>query len=152
MGRDRFDHKVDRRVDHNGDDLQRVEVITGVGRRRSWPSDFKARVVAESLEDGAVISDVARRHGLRPQQLFTWRNQMRSVPPTGRTKVACFASVVVAPAVPDRDGLAAKPAHDGGSDDRDLIEVVLDGTIIRVRVAVTSEALTAIVRALKATS
>jgi transposase len=152
MGRDRFDHKVDRRVDHKGDDLQRVEVITGVGRRRSWPPDFKARVVAESLEDGAVISDVARRHGLRPQQLFTWRNQMRSVPPTGRTKVACFASVVVAPVVPELDGLAATPAHDGGSYDRDLIEVVLDGTIIRVRAAVTAEVLTAIVRVLKATS
>ena len=152
MGRDRFDHKVDRRVDHKGDDLQRVEVITGVGRRRSWPPDFKARVVAESLEDGAVISAVARRHGLRPQQLFTWRNQMRSVPPTGRTKVACFASVVVAPVVPELNGLAATPAHESGSDDRDLIEVVLDGTIIRVRAAVTAEVLTAIVRALKATS
>lgn len=152
MGRDRFDHKVDRRVDHKGDDLQRVEVITGVGRRRIWPPDFKARVVAESLEDGAVISDVARRHGLRPQQLFTWRNQMRSEPPTGRTKVACFASVVVAPLVPERVGPAVAPARDSGSDDRDLIEVVLEGTIIRVRVAVTAEALTAIVRALKATS
>jgi transposase len=152
MGRDRFDHRVDRRVDHKGDDLQRVEVITGVGRRRNWPPDFKARVVAESLEGGAVISDVARRHGLRPQQLFTWRNQMRSVPPTGRTKVACFASVIVAPVVPERDRLAATPAHDSGSDDRDLIEVVVDGTIIRVRAAATAEVLVAILRALKATS
>jgi len=151
MGRDRFDHKVDRMVDHKSDDLQRVEVITGVGRRRSWPPAFKARVVAESLEDGAVISDVARRHGLRPQQLFTWRNQMRSVPPTGRTKVACFASVVVAPVAPERVGPAAKHAHDSGSDDRDLIEIAVKGTIIRVRVAVDAETLAAVLRAVKAT-
>jgi hypothetical protein len=43
-------------VDHKVDDLQRMEVITGVGRRRKWPDDFKAKVVAESLEPGVVIS------------------------------------------------------------------------------------------------
>ena len=46
-------------VDHKGDDLQRMEVITDVGRRRKWPDDFKAKVVAESLESGVVISQVA---------------------------------------------------------------------------------------------
>ncbi|WP_245310234.1 transposase [Bradyrhizobium jicamae] len=30
---------------------------------------------------GAVVSDVARRHGLTPQQVFTWRRQARQVPP-----------------------------------------------------------------------
>jgi transposase-like protein len=63
MRRDRFDHKVDRMVDHKVPDLQRVEVITGVGRRRSWPSEFKVGVVADSLEPDAVISEVAGRHG-----------------------------------------------------------------------------------------
>jgi transposase len=41
-----------------------------VGRCRRWPDDFKARVVAESLELGVVISLVACRHGLTPQRLF----------------------------------------------------------------------------------
>ena len=39
-------------------------------------------VVAESLEPGVVISAVARRHGLTPQQLFGWRHQMRSTLPS----------------------------------------------------------------------
>jgi hypothetical protein len=63
-------------------------VITGAGRRRSWPLDVKARIVMESLENGAVISEVARRHGIRPQQLFACRKQVREHVPT-----ASFAPV-----------------------------------------------------------
>ena len=132
-------------VDHKSEDLRRVEVITGVGRRRNWPDDFKAMVVAESLEPGVVISAVARRHGLTPQQLFGWRNQMRSTLPSARVEPASFASVVVAPAAPEPPG---KPGSCG--DDRGLIEIVLKGTVVRVRVAVTAETLTAILRAVKA--
>ena len=143
MGRDRFDHTVD----HKSDDLRRVEVITGAGRRRNWPDDFKAMVVAESLEPGVVISAVARRHGLKPQQLFGWRNQMRSTLPSVRVEPASFASVVVAPAAPEPPG---KPETCG--DDRGLIEIEVLGTIVRVRVAVTADTLTAILRAVRAAS
>ena len=129
MGRDRFDRKVDLTFDHKTDDLRRVEVVTGVGRRRNWPDDFKAKVVAESLEPGVVISQVARRHGLTPQQLFGWRNQMRTALPASDTEASSFASVVLAPTALE----ATKTAPD---DDRGLIEIVLKGTVVRVRVAV----------------
>lgn len=134
-------------VDHKSDDLRRIEVITGVGRRRNWPDDFKAMVVAESLEPGVVISQVARRHGLTPQQLFGWRNQMRSAPPTTRAEPASFASVVVAAATSTPP---AKPEPCG--DDRGLIEIVVKATVVRVRVAITAETLTAVLKAVKATS
>jgi transposase-like protein len=55
MGRDRFDRKVDLTFDAKPDTLERIEVITGACRRRSWPLDVKARIVMESLEDGAVM-------------------------------------------------------------------------------------------------
>ena len=74
-----FDHKVDRRFKTEASRGARVEVITGVERRRDWTDEEKLAIVAESCENGVVISDVARRHGLRPQQLFTWRNEFRSV-------------------------------------------------------------------------
>ena len=146
MGRDRFDRKVDLTFDHKTDDLRRVEVVTGVGRRRNWPDDFKAKVVAESLEPGVVISQVARRHGLTPQQLFGWRNQMRTALPPARTEAPSFASVVLAPAAPET---AIKPAAD---DDRGLIEIVIKGTVVRLRAAVTAETLMAVLRAVKAAS
>ena len=56
---------------------QRLEIFTGAGRRRAWTAEEKAAIVAESVEDGAVVSHVARRHGLTPQQLFAWRRQAR---------------------------------------------------------------------------
>ncbi len=52
---------------------RRLEVITGTGRRRWFSADDKARMIEETLVPGAVVSEVARRHGLAPQQLFTWR-------------------------------------------------------------------------------
>jgi len=39
MGRDRFNRKVDQTFDAKPDTLERIEVITGAGRRRSWPVD-----------------------------------------------------------------------------------------------------------------
>ena len=53
-------------------DVRRVEVITGIGGRRSWSRDDKARIIAESFRAGANVSAVARRYGLRPQQVYAW--------------------------------------------------------------------------------
>jgi transposase len=146
MRRDRFDHKVDRMVDHKEPDLQRVEVITGVGRRRRWSDDFKAQVVAESLEPDMVISEVARRHGLKPQQLFSWRNQFRTHAPVPRA----FAPVVVEPQ-PDAAKPNILPARDGRTS-RDMIEIVVKGAVIRVPVTVDADTLASVLRAVKATT
>jgi transposase len=61
---------------NEGGTYQRVEVITG--RRRRWTVEEKARIVAESLEANANISDVARRHGVARGLLTTWRRQLSS--------------------------------------------------------------------------
>ena len=53
-----------------------VEVITSVERRRQWSHEDKLRIVAESAEPGRTSSQVARRYGLSPGQLFTWRRQL----------------------------------------------------------------------------
>jgi transposase len=52
-------------------------VITGVGRRRRWSEEDKARIVAESLDPATTSSAVARRYGLHASQLFTWRQQLQ---------------------------------------------------------------------------
>ncbi|WP_457799123.1 transposase [Methylocystis sp. S23] len=49
---------------------RRIEVFTGSGRRRTWGADQKAAIVAESFAEGASVCEVARRHGLTPQQLY----------------------------------------------------------------------------------
>jgi hypothetical protein len=54
--------------------IHRIEVITGAGRRRRWSAKSKARILAVSFAGEASVSEVARRHGLRPHQLFGWRH------------------------------------------------------------------------------
>ena len=50
-----------------------VEIISSVQRRRRWTAPEKVRMVEETFEPGMTVSLVARRHGVAPNQLFTWR-------------------------------------------------------------------------------
>jgi len=58
------------------DDLRRVEVVTGVARRRRWPAHEKLRIFEESPAPGGFVSAVARRDGVAPNPLFRWRRLM----------------------------------------------------------------------------
>ncbi len=57
--------------------IRRLELFTGVGRRRTWSDEEKATIVAESDGPGNSIGAVARRHGLSASQMFTWRRLVR---------------------------------------------------------------------------
>ena len=68
-------------MDDHSDDMRRplsprIEVYAGSGRKQ-WPDDLKAQIVGESLEPGAIVTDIARRHGCRPQQVHDWRRRAR---------------------------------------------------------------------------
>ena len=54
----------------------RVEVITSVQRRRRWSTAEKVRLVEEAMQPGSSVSFVARRYGLSPSLLFTWKRRM----------------------------------------------------------------------------
>jgi len=56
--------------------FSKVEVITGVARRRRFTTEQKLSVVNETLQPGMSISYVARRHGLSPSLVFRWRRLM----------------------------------------------------------------------------
>ena len=51
---------------------RRLEVVQ-TGRRRRWSEDEKLRIVMESLQEPRQASATARRHGISPALLFTWR-------------------------------------------------------------------------------
>lgn len=48
---------------------QRFEVFTGAGKRRDWPPEVKASIVAECYSGREGVGAVARRHGLDPSQV-----------------------------------------------------------------------------------
>src|SRR5215211_3490962 len=80
---------------HRPERARRLEVFTGAGRRRTWPADEKAAIAAESYAPGRTVCGVARRHGLTPAQLFTWRRLARR---SRRPKApALFVPAVVEP-------------------------------------------------------
>src|SRR5690242_6001041 len=69
-----------------------IEVVMSVQRRRRWSRAEKERIVAASLEPGAVASEVARTASIHTSQLFRWRQQLckRAQP------LATFSPVAIA--------------------------------------------------------
>lgn len=62
---------------YDGHEMSRaatIEVVTRAERRR-WSGEEKLRIVRETLEAGSSVSLVARRHGLAPNLLYTWRRR-----------------------------------------------------------------------------
>jgi len=144
--------KLDDMVEPETAFVRRLEVISGTGRRRSFSDDFKTRVVEETLTPGAVVSQVARRHGLTPQQVFTWRRQAREAS-SGQSdaEVPMFVPVLV-------EAPSAAPARPAGKPERrhrgdnagGMIEIEIAGTIIRVGRGADAETVAAVIAALKA--
>jgi transposase len=105
------------------DTFRRIEVITGVGRRRRWSEEQKAAIVAETLEAGAAVSEVAQRHGVSASQVFSWRKAARKQ--AAAVTAACPAFVPAAiepgPSTPVRVGCGHL-----------LIEVEIEGAKVRI--------------------
>jgi transposase-like protein len=119
--------------------------------RRRWPDDVKARIVVESFAPGAVVSGVARRHGLSPQQLFTWRRQARRGDFTlPMADEAAFVPVVAASGLPLAGGSHDEAPVPPCAEPSQMIEVVLGGAVVRVPPAVDGKVLATVLRAVKA--
>jgi len=54
-----------------------IEIIPGGRRRRRWNAEQKQEMVEEAEQPGNSISEVARKYGVNPNQLFHWRKLMR---------------------------------------------------------------------------
>ncbi len=137
---------ADMMSDAKGDVYRRVEVLTGPRRRRDWPPDEKARAVAESCVPGAVVSEVARRWQISPQQLFTWRRQARAAALVETTSDLSFVPIVPEPPSSMLDA-AASSARPGPS-----LEVQLAGAVLRVAPGMDAELLTVVLRAVRASA
>src|SRR3712207_4295685 len=116
---------VDTMSDARAAGYRRLEVLTGPRRRRDWTDDDKARAVAESCAPGAVVSQVARRWRIAPQQLFTWRRRARAAARRAATAGALSFVPIVA------DAPAPAPAAEPDRPQA-AIEVEVAGAVVRV--------------------
>ena len=111
----------------------KVEVVTHAERRR-WSSEEKLRIVQETLEPGASVGAVARRHGLASNLLYTWRRRALAGAMAGFMAVEVADRTLPAPTRPTNSG-PTTGALLGAPDDarRGVIEVVLvSGCRLRV--------------------
>lgn len=123
--------------------VRRLEVITGVGGRRSWSREDKGRIVAESFGRGANVSVVARRYGLRPQQVYAWRRLARN----GVLVLPAEEEVGFVPVV--ATGSEAAPAT-AAPLRASIVEIEVAGTTIRAAPGVDWRFLREVLRAVKA--
>ena len=118
--------------------VERLEILSGVDRRRRWSGADKERLVGETLEPGVTVTEVARRHDLDRGLLYRWRQELgviRNTEPVG------FLPVEVA-----IDTDTARPEACTGPGGMEI--ALPDGVRVRVDRTVDVDALSRVLRAL----
>lgn len=124
--------------------VTRMEVITGPTGRRRWPDDVKSRIVAESISSDRPVSEVARRNGLVPSQLFAWRRQAQD----GKLILPVDDAAAFAPLLVEADpSLASAPS--GNSTQSGIIAIEIGDLIVRLAADTPAARIAEIVRALQ---
>lgn len=129
-------------MEHSAEFLS--EVIVGPRGQRRWPDDLKARIVAETLEPGATVNEVARRYDMRPNHLSEWRRLAREgklvLPALSEAEAdsrPMFAPMVI-------EGLTDRAQGSGDA----TLEIVCGAVVIRLDGATSAARIAEIVRAL----
>jgi transposase len=117
------------------DRLRRIEVITRRERRRRWAPEEKARINAESLEPGANVSAVARRHGVSIGLLHYRRKCVRDGAGQGPLQFVPLVTRQAEPALSNAGG---------------VIEIELTGSRIRLSGPVDAASLRTVLAAVRA--
>ena len=109
----------------------------GPTKRREYSEALKRQMVAETLEPGASVSIVARRHDVNSNQLFRWRRQLL---PKAVVESGAMVPVEIAP-----DG--GRPRR---TDREGVIEIAFGcGARVRLRGEVRSETLRQVIELLR---
>ena len=79
-----------------------AELLGRVERRRRFSVEQKLAVLAEATAPGANMSEVARRHGLVPAQVYKWRRlaELGVIGVPGASELPSFVAVEIAHEAP----------------------------------------------------
>jgi transposase len=135
---------------------QRFEIFTGKGKRRDWPPQVKASIVAECFASSEGVCAAARRHGLDPSQVYAWRKDLRRqlrdeslVVSLAESAAATFVPVVVEAAT-QQDRAPARRARRGRRTPTAAVELEIDGVAVRIARGADAGVIAAVIDALKA--
>jgi len=130
-------------MEHSTENISEIDVIIGPRGHRRWPNELKARIVAETLVEGATVNGVARRYDLRPNHLSEWRRLARE----GKLLLpAAYGDVEFAPLVLQEESHV--DGHVAGS----TLDVICGEVTVRLDEATAADRIGVIVRALNAGS
>lgn len=97
--------------------------------RRFWSDEFKATAVEQACQPGVNMSAVARQIGILPSQLYRWRRELLGS---------------------DESGLAAPVDQQSVAPDPDpVVEIDIDGIVVRVGRHVEEAHLQRVIRAVR---
>ncbi len=116
------------------------EILVGTAGKRRWPDEVKGQLVAETYVPGVSVNEVARRVGMKPNHLSSWRRLARE----GKLVVPDLPGAEFVPAV-----LEPTPASvEEDATPRAAVEIIHGGTTIRLDASASSDRIAGIVRAL----
>jgi transposase len=120
------------------------------GRRRvrkSYSENYKRRVVSLTWEPGVSVAQIAQRHGLNANLLFTWRRQLGKAQSPGSSPIGSMPAllpVTVAPVAAD----SAPPACSTTANDG-CIEIDIGAARMRLQGRVDLQTVAAVLRMLE---
>jgi transposase len=138
-------------------DFRRVEILTGPARRRRWSAAEKGRIVAESLQAGVSVTEVARRWQICPQQVWGWRREARAgalTLPSNASMPAkpLFVPIIAEPAVSKAAEAGVPTPKLSPRSDTPVIEFRLAGAVVRLGVGPDCKLLAEVLRAERASA
>ncbi len=120
--------------------LTDIDAIVGPRGHRRWPDALKARIVAETLVEGATVRDVAARYDVRANHLSSWRRLAKE----GKLVLAALPQPEPAFAPMVVEELTDRTVAAGNA----TLEIVCGDVVIRLDATTPAARIVEIVRAL----
>lgn len=130
--------------------MGRMEILTGVERRRDWSDEEKLSILQEAAEPDTRIADVARRHDIKPQQIYTWRRKFaaaQSEPVVSFLPVGLIATEASDEA--ERPAAADKPAAKRSARPMRIEIGCKGGRVLKVEANIAPDVLKALIRSVE---
>jgi len=129
-------------MEHSTENISEIDVIVGPRGHRRWPNELKARIVAETLVEGATVNGVANRYDLRPNHLSEWRRLARE----GKLVLPAVENVEFAPVVL-QEASKIEPSTAAST-----LDVIMGNVTVRLDASVPADQIAELVLALNAGS